>query len=547
MKKFLFLLSIFSSIASSSHPVAPKLTVIIVIDQFAAHIIPKLRPHLTGGIKFLSEEGISYANAFYDHSMPGTGPGHALLATGTYGSFHGIVNNYWFSPTGKKITCDESSVEEGAVFAPHGVYPYGKSAKQLLVDTLSDQMMLHSYPHATNNCWALSLKSRSAVMMAGHLGKAIWFDDVSGNFTSSKAYFESLPSWLTTFNETNSASHASSVTWKPFFETAISPYDYNQVNNYTYSPFKKSILNQPFSILAPHGVTEIFEKTPTANQLLMSLAQECIQQNYTGKETDRFVLWLSLSSLDKVGHAFGPYSKEAIDIVYHMDYQLKEFMEAIYGTIPPEDVLFVFTGDHGIQPIPEILREQGLTIARRYQYPHIIEHLNTIIEKKYGVPSIIQNFKEPQFYLNQATLATLSSEQQQVISDEIKEYMLSLPGVRRAWTFDELRKETFESYDTDRYLQRQLYKGRSGQIFYSVSPYTTIDTYFPNGKSGTSHITQYAYDTQVPLIFYQKGKFTRKRVVTNVSLSQVSVSLATLFDVPRPSAATANVLPELPL
>ena len=119
--------------------------------------------------------------------------------------------------------------------------------------------------------------------------------------------------------------------------------------------------------------------------------------------------------------------------------------------------------------------------------------------------------------------------------------MLSKKGIRRAWTFDELQKATFADYDLDKYIQRQLYKGRSGQIFYAVSPYTAIDIH----PGGTSHITQYAYDTQVPLIFYQPGMFEHKKIAKNVFMPQVSVTLANILDVPRPSAATANVLPGL--
>ena len=150
----------------------PQLTVVIVIDQFSAHYIPKLRPFLKGGIKMLDQEGVVYLNAFYDHSLPATGPGHTMLTTGTYGSVHGIVNNRWYDEKGHMVGCDDDTPERAAVFATKGLHKHGKSARNIMVDNLSDQLMMHSYPHARNTVWALSLKSRAAIPMAGRIRKS---------------------------------------------------------------------------------------------------------------------------------------------------------------------------------------------------------------------------------------------------------------------------------------------------------------------------------------------------------------------------------------
>jgi len=41
------------------------------------------------------------------------------------------------------------------------------------------------------------------------------------------------------------------------------------------------------------------------------------------------LLWLSLSTLDLVGHFYGPDSMEAIDTLYHVDRQIKDLMKFI--------------------------------------------------------------------------------------------------------------------------------------------------------------------------------------------------------------------------
>ena len=124
----------------------PKLTVILVIDQFAHHILKKIEPHLKGGIAWLLNKGTVYTNAYFPHAVPRTSVGHVALNTGTYAKDHGIVNNAWFDNNNNKIACDDDATECAAVLAPDGFYPYGKSACKIKVDGISDQFVQQSQP-----------------------------------------------------------------------------------------------------------------------------------------------------------------------------------------------------------------------------------------------------------------------------------------------------------------------------------------------------------------------------------------------------------------
>lgn len=518
----------------------PRVIVIIVIDQLSTHYIPKLRPYLTGGIGMLARDGVQYVNAFYDHAIAATAPDHYVLSTGTYGSIHGIVNNKWYDSAGKLVACDDDTDRNAAVFNPHGgLYPYGKSARLSQADTLSDQLILHSYPHASNTVWSLSLKSRAAIAMAGRLGKALWLDEKTGLFTSSKAYFKALPSWVKEYNAHIGQPRV--LKWNPLYPLASKAYNFKYTDNHEFASKTSSLLGKSFS--PEKEGFEMYQAMPLTNKDLLNLALTAFKKQYSPKKNDRFVLWLGLSSLDKIGHIYGPDSKEAIDMLYHIDVQLKMFIEKLYTIVPRDELLFVLTADHGVQPIPELLKKEGMDLSRRYYAPDLIGAMNELISKKYAIHDFVVAFKEPQFYVDHKKLAQLTEKTKKKIYRDLKNYLLSLPGIRRAWTFEELQKTVFAEYDLDKYLSRQLYKGRSGQIIYSVNPYTHLDTHL----KGTSHISQYAYDTQVPLIFYQKGRFEKNRIVQNVYMPQVSVTLATLLNVPRPSAAAASVLPGLQL
>ena len=67
----------------NSHP--PRLTIIIVVDQFSYnYIFNKLNQHFKFGLRYLLDEGVNYTNAYMPHGRPSTATGHAGLNTGTY-------------------------------------------------------------------------------------------------------------------------------------------------------------------------------------------------------------------------------------------------------------------------------------------------------------------------------------------------------------------------------------------------------------------------------------------------------------------------------
>lgn len=366
MKRFAVILGV---LIPASLAAAPRMTIVIVIDQLSAHYLPKLNPYLTGGLGFLYRKGTCFTNAFYDHCPPCTAAGHAMLATGTYASVHGIVSNKWFNEKGEVVDSDSDTAQNAAVFSPTGLYPFGKSARNMLVDTFSDQLMLHSYKHAKNTVWSLSLKGRSAIAMAGRLGKAVWHDSKTQTFTSSKAYFNTLPHWVHNFKKKLTKEY----TWKLVYPNKSSAYDFPFAHNYTYSS-----LPSPLNRLI-HLTPEMYEGTPLANEQLLQLAQACIDQNF--KKDERFVLCLGLSSLDMVAHVYGPAAQPTLDMIYHIDRQLQTFIDYVYSKVDKKDVLFVLTADHGVQPIPELLQKQGFDLARRYLQTDLQKELNDLIEK----------------------------------------------------------------------------------------------------------------------------------------------------------------------
>jgi predicted AlkP superfamily pyrophosphatase or phosphodiesterase len=517
----------------------PRLIVVIVIDQFAYSYLRTLACHLQYGFKFLLRNGIVYENAYFPHAMPSTAPGHTGLNTGTTASYHGIISNGWFDSNNNDISADDDSTP---VINPRGgFYDYGKGPSNIMVDGITDQFVLTSQPDTDYLSYSISLKSRSAICTANKLGHAIWLDSNTGQFTSSKAYFDTLPTWLMRFNQQRSLRRLNGVRWPLFYPKNSSAYNFKFIDNYQFSS-QPSMIGKTTPIdWSGTDPLKLFARTPAANQLLFDCAAQCIKSTIDRNSCNNLLVWLCLSPLDKVGHDFGPYSREIIDMIYHLDYQLQHFMDDLSYYLPRADVLFVLTADHGVSPIPELLNEQGYKPAQRINTTTMIEEVNQLLEQKFDLEKLISSCHASQFYFDRAQLHALKSKQQKEIVSFAQKAISNYSGVKRVWTYQELNKAWPQPDQIESFYKNQLYPGRSGDLIIQPEPYCIIDDF----DKGTGHRTPYESDTHVPLILYQKHSIERRVIHEKVWTLQLANSLAHILGIQKPSASLYPILPGL--
>ncbi|MBU1008123.1 alkaline phosphatase family protein [Candidatus Dependentiae bacterium] len=526
VSSFLIILFIHTTVFCSP----PQLTIAFVVDQFAYHYLEKIQPNLTGGIKFFFDNGVIYKNAYMPHASPGTATGHVTINTGVPAKHHGVTGNYWINKEGKKIRFEQTDTEE-------------ISPEKIMVDGISDQFVLRSKPNTNHKVFGLSHKSRAAVGIAGKLGKAIWFDPKSREFVSSKAYFDKTPKWLTAFNKKYYISKApKTLTWNLFYKKNRFAYNFYDIKNYQFSTHPFSLIDIPLGEIK-NGFSgeygELYIKTPHANQHLLDLAQTCLENNFDKEKGDRMILWISMSALDPLGHYYGPYSQEAIDMLYHIDWQIEQFMETIEKKTDPKNILYVLMADHGVMPIIEILQQKGMTNIHRINQKKLLDNLNKKIKEDDNIERLIIDYQTPQFYVDKTIFAKLSNKKRKSVSKTIKTFLEDQPGIVRVWNYDELSKMPVEHGDIDWYFKNQLYPGRSGEFTCKCSPYSAITDH----THGTHHRTPYEYDTHVPLVFHQKNVLQKKVVEKKVFMTQVANTLAKLLAVAKPSASTCEPLP----
>jgi predicted AlkP superfamily pyrophosphatase or phosphodiesterase len=549
MKKLALLINIFfiPTFISGLNTRPPRLTVVLVVDQFAYDYITKLYPQLKHGLRYLLDNGVVYTNAYMPHAQPSTATGHAGLNTGTCAERHGFIANAWYE-NGKKVKCDNDCSEGTFVFAPDGLYDFGRSSHRLMVDGLSDQCALQSQPFSNFAVYSISGKSRSAVATASKMGKAVWFDNKSGLFTSSQAYFDELPAWLQKFNRDHDINQKQSFTWKPMYPESPRAYNFFNIHNYEYTRLD-SMINKTLPMYddACKHKYHFFERSPQANQLILDCSLACIKQHVSRKQrdnrkyNDRLLLWVCLSPLDKVGHKYGTQSMEAIDMIYHLDKQIRRFIRQTLRIIGKHELVFALTADHAAMPIPQLLQEEGFTLARRLDRVKLVDNINQKMKEKYGVEGAILGFKCQELVLNDTALGSLDFEQRTKLMYDIKWLAMQEEGIMNAWLFDELIHLPTQVNTIEDHLKKQLFRGRSGSVILQTQPYTMITHW----KEGAEHKTPYNYDTHVPLIIFHPGKFERKYVRQRVVALQLANTLAEILNVPKPSASMYDILPDL--
>lgn len=518
----------------------PQLSIIIVIDQLAYRNLQKVRRYLKGGLNFMLREGINYTQAHTPLSYPETGPAHTTLNTGVTPHLHGIINNAWHvhDQTKKIRSAQDDDLEHAAVFGSQHLQPYACSAKHIMVDGLSDQLCLQTEQHKQYSVYAISWKDRSAICTANKKGKAIWFDRHTGMMTSSKAYFNELPAWLKIFNQKQNIAQLS-YTWTLRHKCLAQAYDFKNVHNYSGTQLQQSLIGKTIK-----GSTDKFKEfsmTPAANQLVFDAALACIDAYFCKDNPDqKMLLWVLPSGLDKLGHAAGPDSIEVIDMIYHLDYQLKMFIDAVNAKTRKRNILWCLTSDHGIAPTPEQMRQDGYTSAYRIDTAKLKQELNDLITQTFDIPQpIISAFHGNSVYVHEELLKSLDQKTRKEIKKIIIKHLEAQPGIKKVWTFKQLCMLPAQPHSIEQYYKNQLFKGRSGKFIIWTQPYCLLSHY----PQGTDHLNPYDYNTHVPMIIYQRAYYQRKTIEEPVYTTQFAPTIAHILGVPRPSACTAPVLP----
>src|SRR6059036_3037187 len=76
----------------------PRLVVVITVDQLRPDYLERYRPQLLGGFAMLLKTGASFTDAYQDHAVTETAPGHSTILSGRWPAHTGIIRNLVVHP-----------------------------------------------------------------------------------------------------------------------------------------------------------------------------------------------------------------------------------------------------------------------------------------------------------------------------------------------------------------------------------------------------------------------------------------------------------------
>lgn len=544
----------------------PRLVLLIVVDQFRADYLERFGDLFAeNGLRRLLAHGASWANANYDHMPTYTAPGHATIMTGTWPAENGIIANDWYdSATGRVVSNvtdpeDRPSTDGQPARSRWQLFGGGpseraSSPRRLLASTLGDELRL-----ATNDrskVIGISVKDRAAILPAGrHASAAYWFSPVTGNMVSTNYYFNDLPRWVKQFNEERPADKFFGRRWEYLLGSDA---EYVRRQGADAPPWEKIGNASGDTNTFPHTITggatapgpafyNALDTSPFSNDLLVAFAERAIVNEALGADEDTDVLTVSFSANDYVGHRYGPYSHEAMDISLRVDRQIGALLDFIDARVGLANTLVAFTADHGVAPIPEHASAVGLP-GGRIPTGDILNAVRNAVRARYAKPGerdttadyLSEPFVNGQLFFNAVALRRDGVSRLE-LERVACEAAMTVPGIVRCFTRTQLEAGAIPPADV---VARRVLHGfnalRSGDVVVLYEPFK----YLSEGVStGATHGSPYSYDTHVPLIIMGAG-LTPGHYEQAATPADLAPTLATLLRVQPPSNATGRVLTE---
>lgn len=498
-------------------PDAPRLVLLLVVDQLPAAQLERYRPLFRGGLARLLDESAVFTRAHHRHAVTETAPGHATVATGRHPSGHGIIGNGWFDPeTGEDVYCIDDPDHE-------------LSPRNLLATTLGDWFQ-EAVPEA--RVFAAGGKDRAAVLLGGHEPDgAFWYDRATGRFTTSTYYrpeSSEEPQWLEAFHDEHLPVDRFGSSWQPLPEVAaagsleLGRIDFGAVDPWFRFPHTLGGM----SLSPGEGYFGDLYGTPFLDAYLGRFARTLLEAEGLGQDAAPDLLALSFSAPDTVGHWYGPDSLEYADTLARLDRTLGELLDAVDRRVGLERTLVLLTADHGVAPAPEVLAARGQP-GRRAGVDEALcfQRLDRELDRRFGAADWLR----PGPFFREDALAQTGVERS-ALEQAVREYLEACPGVERVWTRTELAAGP-PAGDRDSLLHlHSFHSERSPDL-----DFTLEEGFLPIPPPlAASHGSPHPYDTHVPWLVRGPG-IGAGTIAEPVATADVAPTAATLVGIPVPA------------
>lgn len=533
--------------AQTTAATPPKLVVILVVDQMRADYVNRFQSDWTSGLKRLVTQGAWFSQAAYPYLTTDTCAGHATVATGAFPHVHGIIQNAWWDRESRRQT---ACTEDPRAFDIGNGAPLrgGDSAHRLQVPTFTDRMRIERAARVVS----LSLKDRSAVMLAGHGADAVtWLSSSLDRWMTSSVYAAGPVPAVQEFTESNPIARDYGKTWSRLLPAS------------RYEGPDDGLAEAPprgWTRTFPHALTGIgdkpdasflaqWERSPFADAYVGRFATALVESMQLGRHAGTDVLSVSFSSPDLVGHAFGPHSHEVQDMYAHLDRTIGTLIERLDALIGSDGYVVALTSDHGVTPIPEQLVADGRDAGRinagvinqaiQQQLRATVgadEHGTQVngndtdfglVVATVGGERYVTRVNGNDVYFEPGVYANLRTSP--AILDAVVAAIVATPGVQKVFRAEEVRGAVTASDPLLRAAALSYFPGRSGDLILVPKAGWMFST------AGTTHGTVNADNQRVPILFFGRG-IKPGRYTEAATPADIAPTLAAICGIAMPAA-----------
>jgi len=541
---------------SAQDAAPPRLVLQITVDQLRGDLPTRYYDRLgEGGLRWLWEQGIVYADAHHSHANTETIVGHTTLATGAFPAAHGMIGNVWLDRATGEVTYNiedaryhlltaGADIDDETEIDPtqRAARSEGRSPAAIMVSTFSDELASHTAGRA--KVFGVSIKDRGAVSMAGHAGKAFWFSKAGGEFVTSSYYYDEYPAWVERWNERRLPFEYAGTSWNLLNDR--STYLFGEADDASWE-----IDVAGFGRTFPHAFGEVDSRyfttlltlSPAGDRLTLESARELLTSEQIGQDDVTDSLAVSFSSTDYVGHVFSPSSLESEDNILRLDRTLADLFAFVDQHVGLDRTLIVLSADHGTPEAPGYL--QSLGIPAGYATPETWDTRPSIdaIKGRFDIRGeLIERYAHPYIYLSQEVRQREPAERE-AIERAVAVEVAKFPGVAIAVSSQALAMGNIPDMPLIRSILENFNPVRSGDVYLVFKP-----NWFINDFDGLSmsvvHGSPWRYDTFVPIVFAGAG-ITPKRVYRRVRTVDVAPTLAAVLGTKPPSGAAGGPLIEV--
>ncbi len=524
---------------SGSSPKKPRLGVLIVVDQMRGDYPVRFGPYFTGGLHRLLSEGAVLDSASHEHANTETAVGHATLSTGCFPKHHGIVGNDFYDRAHDRVvySVDDTltRIVRTTVADLKRVDSLGASAQYLMKPSIGNLLNCGR----SGRVFSVSLKDRAAILMAGQVidstnrpTSVYWWDFETGDFVTSTAYTDKLPSWVDDFNRGPNKSIWQDSVWNRLL-------DNSKLHTYeSIGPDSVVLENDGVHLTFPHyfnverkgsGHYDAVYRTPLADQLLIQFAREMVRREKIGAGETTDLLLLSCSAADAVGHAYGPHSQEILDYYLRLDRYLDTLLCELDTLVGRGNYVVALSSDHGVLDLPPA--EHRIS-KNDYKSAIFGAFSDTVPLTKHD--SMVLLMGSDIILLRTAREANAPNLQ---LTDSILKILDALPYIDRS-VYLRFNGPDFRGLFPNMRLEAtNCYPSRMPHfmVIFKDSLYLT------NSETGTSHGSPWWYDRHVPIVFWGPGikaQHYRDRVRT----VDVAPTMADLLGIEIPDSLDGHSL-----